>query len=325
MRTAFGFTDLRSSAAGRFGFANCMLIWISEHRTRCAIASHFVRRVRSGPSMPYQPINVPLNLIGRIHLEAFTNPVWRQMIARHAHRFLEAHLLVRGNAVIVMGNQRVELPTGSLVWIPPRTEHLTLEASPTLQRWCLCLRVGAVRRILPRDDATLLLSRRGGIRCVRLARVELQELARVLEDVAAQMGKSVSVTNAGLAYALTRAHLALCRSTRSDEPVTLHPAVARALSLMQGDGLLLSRDELAARCRVAPTHLSRLFVQELGQSLRDVRSRKRLARCQELLASGQCDSLTEAALEGGFGSYSQFHRVFTRLTGRSPSGRTRSR
>lgn len=275
--------------------------------------------------MSYQPINVPTNIVGRVHLEAFTNPVWRQTIARHAHHFLEAHLLVRGTAVVLVGNRRVDLPTGSLVWIPPRIEHLTLEASDTLKRWCLCLRVGTVRRILSRDEAALVLSRSGEIQCVQLARVELRELARVLEDVAAQLGNGRSVANAGLAYALARAHLALRRSTPSDEPATLHPAVARALSLMQGDGLLLSRDEIAARCRVSPTHLSRLFVQELGQSLRDVRNRKRLARCQELLASGQCSSLTEAALEGGFGSYSQFHRVFTRLTGHSPSRLKESR
>jgi len=275
--------------------------------------------------MPYQPINVPTHVVGRVHLEAFTNPVWRQMIARHAHHFLEAHLLVRGTAVLVVGNRRVDLPTGSLMWIPPRTEHLTLEASDTLERWCLCLRVAAVRRILSRDEAALVLSRRREIQCVQLARVELHELARVLEDVAAQMGNGASVANAALAFGLARAHLAFRRSAPSDEPATLHPAVAQALSLMHGDGLLLSRDALAARCRVSPTHLSRLFVQELGQTLRDVRNRKRLARCQELLASGQCSSLTEAALEGGFGSYSQFHRVFTRLVGHSPSRRRESR
>ncbi len=275
--------------------------------------------------MPYQPINVPKNLVGRLHQEAFTNPIWLQMMERHSHLFLEVQLLVRGSASVVMGSRRVDLPTGSLLWIPPRTEHLTLPASETLKRWCLCLRVRAVQRILSREEAALVLSRTGQVQCVRLARAELQELGRVFDDVAGQLGSGPSAANAALGYALARAYLALRSSTPSDQPAALHPAVARALSLMQGDGLQLSRDDLAARCRVSPTHLSRLFVQELGQSLRDVRNRKRLARCQELLASGRCSSLTEAALEGGFGSYSQFHRVFTRLTGHSPSGRKKRR
>lgn len=302
-----------------------MLHRAPEHLMKCAVTSHLVRTGESSGSwMPYQPLNVPRGLIGRLHLEAFANPVWRQQIARHAHRFLEAHLLVRSSAAVLVGDQRVDLPTGSLLWVPPRTEHLTLEASPSLRRWCLCLRVAAVQRILARDEAALLLSRGAGIHRAQLTRVELLELERLLEDVAGQTGGGPSVTNAGLAYALARAFLAYRGATPSDEPTSLHPAVARALSLMRGDGLRLSREELAAGCRVSPTHLSRLFVQELGQSLREVRNRKRLARYQELLASGHCGSSTEAAVEAGFGSYSQFHRVFTRLTGRSPSDWKRS-
>jgi AraC-like DNA-binding protein len=269
--------------------------------------------------MPYQPLSVPSQVNGRVHFEKFSNPLWRQLIFRHAHRYLEAHLVVRGRAVVVAGNQRVDLPAGSLLWIPPTLEHLTLEAPPTLRRWCLSLRIGAVRQTLAPEEAALLLSKRSGVQCGHLARVELHDLARIFSDVAQQYGHGTSVNNAGLAYALARAVLAFREAEPSGDPVALHPAVARALSLMSDDGLALSRDELAARCRVSATHLSRLFVRELGQSLRDVRSRKRLARFQQLMATEACDSLTEAALEAGFGSYSQFHRVFRRLTGRSPS------
>jgi AraC-like DNA-binding protein len=67
------------------------------------------------------------------------------------------------------------------------------------------------------------------------------------------------------------------------------------------------------------SHLSRLFAQELGQDLRDIRNRKRVERVIELLRGGHTKSLTEAALEAGFGSYSQFHRIYTRVMGLSPS------
>jgi AraC-like DNA-binding protein len=267
-----------------------------------------------------QPLNVSRKLIGRVHLESFTNPFWQQAIARHAHRFVEMHLLVRGRAVVVMGNRRLDLPTGSLLWIPPRTEHLTLEASPGLRRWCLCLRVGAVKAALSCEEASEILSRGAGIQLVQLPRLELLELGRVVEDVAKHAGSEPSVANAGLAYALARSVQTFRQSAPVDEPAALHPAVAKALSLMHGDGLQMSREELAERCRVAPTHLSRLFVRELGQPLRDIRNRKRLARYQELLESGRCDSMTDAAIEAGFGSYSQFHRVFKLYAGHSPSG-----
>jgi AraC-like DNA-binding protein len=272
--------------------------------------------------MEHQPLSLPRHLIGRIHLEDFSNPIWRQLIRRHAHHYLEAHLLARGTAVMLIRDQRVDLPSGSLLWIPPGTEHLTLEASAGLRRWILSLRAAAVRRTLAADEAAALLSRRGPITCVQLGSAELRTLKELLVDVANQTGRGNTVTNAGLAYALARAALASQEADRPTEPTAVHPGVARALFLMQGDGLLLSRNELAARCGLSATHLSRLFVQELGHSLRDVRNRKRLSRFQQLIDSGACQSLTEAALEAGFGSYSQFHRVYRRFSGRSPSGRT---
>ena len=271
-----------------------------------------------GP-MVYQPLHVPRGVSGRLHLEKFANPVWRQRLVRHAHRFFEAHLVIKGRAVVVAGNVRLDLPTGSLLLIPPTIQHLTLEASPTLQRWCFCLRIGAVRRALATEESAALLSKKSGIQCRQLPRLQLNELANVLSDVADQQGRGQSVSNAGVVYALTRAMLAFRDAETKGELAALHPAVAHALSLMSGDGLFLTRDDLAARCRVSATHLSRLFVQELGQSLRDVRNRRRLDRFLQLMETRACDSLTRAALEAGFGSYSQFHRVFVGLTGRSPS------
>jgi AraC-like DNA-binding protein len=273
--------------------------------------------------MRYQPLGMPPKIHGRLHEEDFTDPSWASFIERHAHSFVEAHLLVRGSAVVVVNGSRVDLTVGSLLWIPPRSEHVTLVTSPTLRRWNLCMRVAAVQRILTRDETALLLSRRAGVRYAQLGRVELQSLVRVLTDVATQTSRGESVANAGLGYAFTRAVVAFQETGPSHEFVSLHPGVARALALLKRDGLSLTRDELAARCGVSATHLSRLFVQELGQTLRDVRNRKRLARFEELMSSGYCYSLTDAALEAGFGSYSQFHRVFTRSTGRSPSGRVK--
>jgi AraC-like DNA-binding protein len=253
---------------------------------------------------------------GRVHLEDFSNPLWRATIARHRHSFLEAHLIVRGTTAIFMQNQRIELPSGSLLWVPPAAEHLTLEASAGLRRWILAMRAAAVRRTLPAGEAALLLSRCGPVACVQLGRLELRELAGVFEDVAGQASAGSAATDAGLCYALARAAVAHRGARLTLEPAAIHPSVARALSLMRGDGLLLGRDELAARCGLSASHLSRLFVQELGQPLRAVRNLRRLARFQELLESGACQSRTEAALEAGFGSYSQFHRVRRRFSAR---------
>jgi len=64
--------------------------------------------------------------------------------------------------------------------------------------------------------------------------------------------------------------------------------------------------------------LSRLFLKELGMSPRRALALLRVARAQELLASGRC-TVTEAAWEVGYRSLSQFIAVFRQVTGQLPS------
>lgn len=271
--------------------------------------------------MPEQPLMVPPEIDGRAHYEDYTHPIWRGFaLTAHVHHFLEMHLVVRGSGAIVMGDQRVQLPSGTLFWMPPGVEHWTCETSKGFRRYNLSMRAAAVRRVLPREHTALLLGKARGARLsAQLRTAELEKLSQVLADVVALSDTNAALLNAGLAYALAHAFTAFQSATASTEPTTLHPAVAQALALMRSDGLHLGRSELAARTGLSVSHLSRLFVQELGQELRDVRNRKRVERAIELMRGGHIQSLTEAALDAGFGSYSQFHRIYTRLMGQSPS------
>jgi AraC-like DNA-binding protein len=80
----------------------------------------------------------------------------------------------------------------------------------------------------------------------------------------------------------------------------------------------MSVDELARRSGLSSTRLSRLFKQQTGVALVDFRNRQRIERYLQLYGTGQRMTMLDAALEAGFGSYPQFHRVFKRVTGRSP-------
>jgi AraC-like DNA-binding protein len=76
--------------------------------------------------------------------------------------------------------------------------------------------------------------------------------------------------------------------------------------------------ELARRMGVTPEYLSRLYKLSTGQSLRGRHLNLRLDRALELLAGRQM-SVTEVALETGFGALPHFSRVFARRFGRPPS------
>ena len=79
----------------------------------------------------------------------------------------------------------------------------------------------------------------------------------------------------------------------------------------------MSCDDMAKRLKISSGQLSRTFKQHARTSIVDHRNEIRLARFL-----GHVDiragNLHEAALEAGFGSYAQFHRVFRARFGQAP-------
>jgi AraC-like DNA-binding protein len=91
---------------------------------------------------------------------------------------------------------------------------------------------------------------------------------------------------------------------------------ARVVALLQDDHAL-SRAQLATRTGVSVSALSRAFKSELGLSVAQYRSRLRLERFLTLVEP-RGGNLLAAALDAGFGSYAQFHRVFRSALGKTP-------
>ena len=86
-------------------------------------------------------------------------------------------------------------------------------------------------------------------------------------------------------------------------------------SLVSSTVEMLERDprmggkEIAATLNISLSRLARVFKTLKGISLVQYRNELRLERCVALLDGG-CTNLLGAALDSGFGSYAQFHRVF---------------
>jgi len=104
------------------------------------------------------------------------------------------------------------------------------------------------------------------------------------------------------------------------------PSVQRVVDALNQDPLV-SAQRLAGEIGISSVHLSWLFKAEMGVSVVEYRNRLRIERFFKLVdRSG--GNLLDAAMEAGFGSYSQFHRVFRKLVGTTPreylTGRTPS-
>ena len=127
------------------------------------------------------------------------------------------------------------------------------------------------------------------------------------------------LVNTGLAYLLGSAWRAYLDSDDIVEGVDLHPAVEPVARMLRADPDAGDLAALARAARLSSSHLSRIFKAQTGVSITRFRNQQRLQRFLRLYGSGRRTTALAAALEAGFGSYAQFHRVFRELTGRSPS------
>jgi AraC-like DNA-binding protein len=118
-------------------------------------------------------------------------------------------------------------------------------------------------------------------------------------------------------------------SDRDAVETRLSEFFARAVERAQGAHVLSRRalesaratpslpaSSLARRLATAPSRLSHRFHEDLGVTLVEYRGRLKLMQFVEIVDRGR--PLHHAALEAGFGSYAQCHRVFRRALGCSP-------
>ncbi|MEY2936692.1 MAG: hypothetical protein RL033_7441 [Pseudomonadota bacterium] len=94
--------------------------------------------------------------------------------------------------------------------------------------------------------------------------------------------------------------------------------IAARVVLLLGEDSTLGRRQLATRLGLSESCLSRAFKSEMGFSVSQYRGRIKLERFFALV-DGRGGNLLAAALDAGFGSYAQFHRVFRSVLGKTPS------
>lgn len=123
------------------------------------------------------------------------------------------------------------------------------------------------------------------------------------------------VHEAGLRYAvLSTAHAA--RTSAGPPPPVRHPAVTQALGILRADDGIANLGALAKRCGVSANYLGDLLVAQTGHGFVEWRNIARLDRFQNFYP--ESEDLLTAALAAGFGSYTQFHRVFLDMIGTTP-------
>lgn len=237
--------------------------------------------------------------------------------AMHHHAELEFNLITQGSGLYLLANRKYQIRRGDLLWLFPAQEHVLIEQSPDFEMWIGVFKPKTVRQIVVDANAKVLRQANpAGEYCRRLPQDDLARLEQLFAEIVA-MQNSPGLFNAGLNYSLLTAWRYF--ECAADVPVRdVHPAVEKAARLIRDDGNKLNLEELARRSGLSAHRLSRLFKQQTGIALVDFRNRQRIEKFLQIYGTGQRLTMLDAALNAGFGSYPQFHRVFKRVTGRSP-------
>ena len=229
----------------------------------------------------------------------------------HAHQELELNLIISGKGTYFLDDGQHDLAPGTLVWLLPGQSHRLIR-SPELDMWVILIAPGDVDPELVEDVARQ--------PCKVLSTSDAVAIDRLLSHLS-QHADEPRLYRAGLDYALRTAWYATINS-----PGTIyrpmHPAIARALSILRSSDETPTSTQLAKMCGVTQDYLGRLLLKHTGRGFVEWRNRTRLERFHMLFP--ESGDLLTAALDAGFGSYTQFHRVFCDLVGTTPGEWARS-
>lgn len=238
----------------------------------------------------YQPFPIPGNARGHVwhHVPATRRP-------RHFHAEPELNLITAGQAVFGYGEATVSVSAGDLLWWPPGQDHVLLDATPELDLYVI--------GVTPAFSEQVLAGRAAG----GAARLRLDDagLANLRGACALPIGGVDSTAVERHVGDLWRDAQALRARTPDHHPLTVR-AMRRLLERPD-----LKRGELADLIRGNASEVSRCFHQDVGMTLVAYRTRLRLIRFIQQVEGGAGNFLA-AAIEAGFGSYSQCHRAFQR-------------
>jgi len=225
-----------------------------------------------------------------LHQPAYRRP-------RHFHAEPELNVVTRGSATFGIGDEQRTLGRGDVVLFHPGQDHVLLEASADLGLFAVALSPELAVR------ARVAISQVASRGC-HLNERETNELETTLNELA--LTGSPKSAEASLAD--------LFRSLRARSART-HVLSRLALEHVSADPAL-SGEALGSALRAGPSALSRHFHDDMGMRFVEYRARMRLMTFIELADRGH--PLSRAALDAGFGSYAQCHRVFTTAQGCSP-------
>lgn len=245
----------------------------------------------------------------------------------HTHDFFELYIHLSGFPRLYADNEMFTLQRGSLMIFPPFVMHgiISHDAIKNYERLVLFISSDMLHQlgqgILPLEQRLLDCTRRTGYH-YQLDDAALAQCSACIDRIVEHTDDDRPETRLSDYAAMTEFLLQILRVTQeSPQPRSAQPSPETMQRVMayinEHYAQPLTLEGIADAFFISKSHLSHEFVRYTNTSVYEYIQFRRISSAKMLIASGV--SLTEAAFQCGFNSYSSFLRTFRKTAGISPT------
>ncbi len=247
-------------------------------------------------------------------------------VARHAHDYYEFYFFLEGNVSIQIDKELYAVTYGDIVIMPPGISHRPVIHNVDVpyrrfvfwisQEFCshllnLSPDYGYLMQLVQTQKKFLFHNDRVTFHSIH------SRLITLLEEMQGnRFGKAANISLCvnDLILHLNRLIYERFHPVSVKETTSLYESICTFIETHMEEDLSLER--LAGEFFVSKYHIAHIFKENLGLSIHQYITKKRLAYCRQSILSDV--SITKAYETYGFGDYSSFYRAFKKEYGISP-------
>lgn len=247
-------------------------------------------------------------------------------VGSHAHNYYEFYLFAEGNVTMVIAGKNHPLKPGDLVIVPPGINHHAIipDSEVPYRRFIFWISQDFANSLMHQSVDYVYLMQQAASQGRYLYHLNAEDynaslsmFLRLLEEIHSnRYGKNAAVTLdvSSLILNLNRMIYEKAHPITSEDD----PDLFQKLSAYISDHLLesMTLDDLAEQFFVSKFYIAHIFKEELGVSIHQYITKKRLSACRDAMLNGANPG--KIYLDYGFGDYSSFFRAFKKEYGLSP-------
>ncbi len=249
-----------------------------------------------------------------------------KQVKDHIHNYYEFYFFLEGDVSMIIEDVAHPVKTGDIILIPPNVRHHVLIHSHKIpyRRFVFWISKDFCNELLQLSPDYVFLMQHAFVKkeyifhndVIAFNRIQSKVFSLIEEMHGDRFGRDARITLCvqDLILHLNRIVYEKNNTKTASDEESLYQGLLNFIDEHLDENLTL--DRLAVEFYVSKFHISHVFKNNMGISLHQYITKKRLYACKDAICSTM--SISEAYLMFGFGDYSSFFRAFKKEFGLSP-------